>query len=392
MLGVLALAGLSCAPLPPASRPHPTPPPASAPVPVAPPEGKTIEPSEPSGVIITPIPALSQPPVSTPGAVRPPTTPGLIALVLPLDSPSFARAADAVRAGFLDAAEAAGQKNNSIVIAHGDDGVIQAFQEAIKRGARVIVGPLVRDDLKTVAISGLDLPWTLALNQIDDGTPLPPQVFTLALTVESDARFLARRAHSDGAKTVDVIEGDSPLMKRLATSFAQEWVHGGGSPPADYPLDASGDGLTNLRRSLQKAVPDAVLLAVNTQRAALVKPFLPPVGAYASGLVFERPDPALAHDLDDIRVVDIPWLVTPTAPQFAELPRRDYPSAALARLYALGLDAFRVARAFNPDPPRRFELDGAIGHISLGPAQQFQREGVLAVYRDGQLTPFDAPR
>ena len=45
------------------------------------------------------------------------------------------------------------------------DGVVSAFETARARGVRVAVGPLVRDDLKTLLLSGARLPWTVALNQ-----------------------------------------------------------------------------------------------------------------------------------------------------------------------------------------------------------------------------------
>ena len=67
----------------------------------------------------------------------------------------------------------------------------------------------------------------------------------------------------------------------------------------------------------------------------------------------------------------------------------DLVQTALARLYALGLDAFRVAVAFENGPPRTFDLDGATGHISLAPGRQFVREGKLAVYRNGELVPLE---
>jgi outer membrane PBP1 activator LpoA protein len=148
--------------------------------------------------------------------------------------------------------------------------------------------------------------------------------------------------------------------------------------------------LTALRRTLSHDPPDAVVLAVTGDHAALVKPFIGDIVAYASGLVFERPSPAVARDLDGVRVVEIPWLLTPDAPAFANVQRRDFDSDALARLYALGRDAFRIADAFTDAPPERFELDGATGHVSLGPGHEFQREGRIGVYRDGVLVPLDS--
>ena len=360
--------------------------------------------------VITPIPDLTAvppvvvnpaaPPAEAPTALEPPdpsqaiqdelpppVTSDVIALVLPLDVPAYERAASAVRDGFLDAANAAGRSGACIVIAHGADGVISAFETARAKGVRVVVGPLVRDDLKTLAISGVKLPWTLALNQLDDGSTLPGAIFSFPLTVESDGRVLAASALASGARSVDVIEGESPLMKRFATSFALAWRKSGGRVPDALPFDAAPEALSGLRRTLNQHLPDAVLLAVSGDRAALVKPFIGGVRAYASGLVFERPSQAVARDLDGVRVVEIPWLLTPDAPQFGGLPRRVFDSAALARLYALGLDAFRIAAAFEDGPPAQFDLDGATGRITLVPGRQFAREGKLAVYRNGELVP-----
>jgi hypothetical protein len=47
----------------------------------------------------------------------------------------------------------------------------------------------------------------------------------------------------------------------------------------------------------------------------------------------------------------------------------------------------------SPIPPDRVELDGATGHLSLGPPMRvFSREGRLMVIRDGQPTFYTAPQ
>ncbi|MBS0326359.1 MAG: penicillin-binding protein activator [Proteobacteria bacterium] len=320
----------------------------------------------------------------------PPATTDLIAIVLPLDEPAFARAATAVRDGFLDSAQLAGAKDRCVVIGYGRDGVVAGFADALARGVRVAVGPLVRSDLAALAASGATLPWTLALNQLEDTAPLPPAIYTFPLSVDSDARLLARQARADGAHTLDIVEGETPLMHRLAKTFAGTWTSQGGSAPADFAFDASPQALVDLRDALAKSPPDAVLLALNSRHASLVKPFLGTVATYASALVFERPTLATAHDLDGIRVAEIPWLLTPDAPRFAALTPRDTDSDALERLYAFGFDAFHVAVSFRDGPPQSFDLDGATGHITLGPGRRFVREAALGVYRDGQLVPLDA--
>ena len=84
--------------------------------------------------------------------------------------------------------------------------------------------------------------------------------------------------------------------------------------------------------------------------------------------------------------------LTPGALEFAGFARREYGSAALERLYALGLDALRIAKALVDGPPEKFTLEGATGHVMLAEGRQFVREGRLAVYRAGQLVPFDGAR
>ncbi|HLW13775.1 MAG TPA: hypothetical protein VKU81_13845, partial [Casimicrobiaceae bacterium] len=101
----------------PATRVHVPSPPAVAPSPpdaTAPGIGGEALPGEmqsPEGAV--PFPGAEAPEgaplAASGGRVPAPPTSNLIALVLPLDEPSFQRAASAVRDGFFDAAAAAGR-------------------------------------------------------------------------------------------------------------------------------------------------------------------------------------------------------------------------------------------------------------------------------------------
>lgn len=326
-----------------------------------------------------------------PGLAQPGPRDGAdIALVLPLESPDYARAAEAVRDGFLAAAEAVGETRRVRVIGHGEDNVLGGFEGAKSIGARVVVGPLVRDDLRALVTSDRPLPLTLALNQLDDGAPMPPQLYTLALAVESDARVLAHRMRGDNVHNVAVISSDAPLMKRFSSAFAAEWLLAGGGPPNAFAFDASVDGLALLRRGVAKAVPDGAFIALDGPAAALARSFVPRLPAYASSLVNQTLAPSAARDLEGVLFVDLPWIVTPNHPSLAELPRRPQANLVLERLYALGLDAFHVARVFARGVPERLQLDGATGRLTLGEGRQVVREGTLAVFRNGLVVPADA--
>ena len=320
---------------------------------------------------------------------RAPRGEGDIALVLPLESRDYARAAQAVRDGFLAAAQAAGETSRVRLIGHGDDNVLGGFAGAQSVGAHVVVGPLVRDDVRALVASDRPLPLTLALNQLDDGTPMPPQVYTLALSVESDARVLARRMRSDNVRNVAVIGGQAPLMKRFASAFAAEWLLTGAAPPGAYAFDATPDGLTLLRRELSRSNADAALIALDGPAAALARSFVPRLPAYASSLVNQDLEPATLRDLEGVVFVDVPWVVTPDHPAVARLPRRTMGNLVLDRLYALGLDAYAVARAFANGVPDRLEIAGATGRLTLDHGRNFVREGTVAVFRQGVAVPAD---
>ena len=315
-----------------------------------------------------------------------------IVLVLPLDSPDYARAAQAVRDGFLAAAGVAGARKRVHVIAHADGGVLDAFDLAIALGPFTIVGPLVRDDLRTLVESGRTLPITLALNQLDSADPMPSSIYTLSLSVESDARVLAQSIRKEMIDSVAVIGGGGPLMKRFATAFTAEWRRAGGSAPQNIGFDVSAEGLSALRQDLSNSTAQAVMIALDGTSAVLARSFAPRMRAYTSSLVNQPWEPAALADLEGVVFVELPWIVTPYDPALARFPRQPMGDVVLQRLYALGIDAFLVARTFSTGIPERIELKGATGMLRLGDARHLVREGTPAVFRQGMVVPLDGAR
>jgi outer membrane PBP1 activator LpoA protein len=340
------------------------------------------------------LPALSAaqtaPTRSGESAASPPTRASrAITLVLPLASGTYGRASTAVRDGFLAAAAAAGEQ--PLVISHGDNDVEVAFAQARDAGARVIVGPLVRDDVKAIAIMGVDTPLVLALNQVDEGVPLPNNMFTLTLGVESDARQLAKLARDAGAQTVAVISVDTPLQRRFASAFVDAWLLQGGAAPVTLRFDRAPDVLVLLKRELDRTPVDAALLALDGADAVLVKPYVGTVATYAGNTVNDRQPRETLRELEDVRFIEIPWLANPEAREFAQIARPPQTSATLDRLFALGVDAFRVARILAERGTERIGIDGATGRLTLDANRQFAREGRALQFKGGQVVPAGAP-
>lgn len=347
----------------------------------------------PAPVEVAPAPVLPPPPSAAAPAAPPPVSAGAIApptgttiaLILPLDSPVYGRAANAVKAGFEAAAARAGATKRVLVIAHGDDNVLGAFTAAAQRGVALAVGPLTRDDLKTVLAMSPLRPRMLALNQVDESASLPAGVYTLALAVEQDAALLMRVARSEGVRTIAVVGSDAPFQRRFSQSFVAAWRRDGGAAPREYRFDANPEMLSVLRRELAAQPVDAVLLAVDANDAALAKSFLRG-RVYASSQITDGLPAQMLFDLENVRYIEIPWLAEPDSPVFEGMPRAAFDNPVLERLYALGIDAFTLAQMLaEPTPPDRIELDGATGHLSLLPSRAFAREGRIMTVHDGRV-------
>jgi outer membrane PBP1 activator LpoA protein len=387
---VLALAASllisGCAGPGPLSGPRPRP---ATTVPISPP----IPPVAPAPVYPAPevqtAPAPAQP-LPLPIDAQPKSD--TLCLVLPLQSPLYGAAAAAVEAGFLAAAGAAGSASRVRVIGHGDDGVLPAFAAAADAGAAAVVGPLTRDDMKTVLTLALARPRMLALNQQEDGAALPNEVYALSLSVDSDAELLARRAYADGMRVMATLTSDAPLQRRFRAAFVAAWQRAGGTVTRNYRFDANPEVLSVLRRELAVRTPDAVLLAVDSGSAGLARSFLPPGPVYASSQIADDLTAPMLRDLEGVRYVEIPWLAEPSSMIYASLPHADLGDPVLERLYALGLDAFAIAELLaQPIPPDRVEFEGATGYISLTPTHVFVREGRIMLIRGGQAVPYPSP-
>jgi outer membrane PBP1 activator LpoA protein len=137
-----------------------------------------------------------------------------------------------------------------------------------------------------------------------------------------------------------------------------------------------------------------VFLATDAENSRLIRPYLPnKLPVYATSQVFTGNDNVLAnYDLNGIHFVDMPWLLQPDHPAVMIYPHPNPPlSAARERLYALGIDSFRLielmlAGHINTDLP----LDGVTGQIRLN-GHNFERTAVPAVFAQGRAQLGDTP-
>ena len=142
---------------------------------------------------------------------------------------------------------------------------------------------------------------------------------------------------------------------------------------------------TRLRDAVNLGVADAFFLALDHAHASVIRPYLGnSLALYATSQVNVGTSPLGGRELDRVRFVDMPWLLQGDHAAVMVYPRPPFGAVfEFERLYALGIDAFRIALELlrhNPDA----ELDGVTGRIRLTRDQHFIRELPAAQFIDGK--------
>jgi outer membrane PBP1 activator LpoA protein len=355
------------------------------------------------------------PEAAAPAAAAAPAVPEVrIALLVPLQSDALRVAADAVRAGFLAAHDREQEGMAVTVVETGDaaQDILSAYIDAASQ-YDIVVGPMSRSGVAAVAQSGEVRKPTIALTQPDVAeadSKLPQQMLVMGLSIEDEARQVAAWAGA-GRKTARavIVSGNIAWQRRAANAFAEQWQKQGKELESiELPAFSGYLGardLAQLKTQLEFDKPALLFAALDDRQARQLRTAigndiplygtsqLNPV-ALTDWDVAER-----AAELDGARLLDIPWQLESDHPAVMVYPRPaanadQIRRADSERLYALGIDAYRVAREIALKRTD-FELDGVTGKLRVrfnASAPYFQRTEQQAVYRDGGVTALTDPR
>jgi hypothetical protein len=343
-----------------------------------------------------------------------------VALLLPFSGPLAAPAA-AVRDGLLAAhfqQAARGEAVPEIRLydtGAGAHGVRELYQQAVADGARLVIGPLHKDSVQALALSGtLDVP-VLALNQIEGSGP--PGLYQFGLPPEDEARQVAERARWDGHDAALVLIPEGAWAERVYNAFVAHWEELGGRtlevqrfPAQQVDFGAAIQTLLNLddsrnrHRALTRLLgrslefeprrrqdADFIFLLAQPQEARQIKPQLrfhhaADLPVYSISTVFAGQANAQRDaDLNGIRFCDMPWVLAPEdgrAGLHEELSRL-WPAEMQrhTRLFALGIDAYELLPYLQQSGLRYF--NGATGTLSLDARQRLYRELRWAEFHRG---------
>jgi outer membrane PBP1 activator LpoA protein len=347
--------------------------------------------------------------------------PSDVALLLPL-SGRFAAPAQAIQDGVLAAWYADPQRRETQlrIIDVGDDPrhIHAHYQQAISDGAEMVIGPLDKAAVESLAMQErLPVP-TLALNLATP--PLNQQLYQFGLAPEDEAREAANRAWQAGYQRAAVLIPSNALGERMLQAFSQRWQELGGELLSDTQYDpAHSDfarpikSLLNIHDSelryrrinllsarrveftprLRQDV-DFLFLVAQPRQARLIRPQLRfhhaselPVLA-SSHLYGGSINRDADRDLNGIQFNDMPWTLgaDTLSSELRENSRTalNHHSGQLQRFVALGVDAYHLIPLLEmlKNHPHEY-YPGETGMLSVDADGQISRQLQWAMFHRG---------
>lgn len=300
-----------------------------------------------------------------------------IALLLPL-SGSYSKSAIAIKNGFLAASynkKSDTKKPEIIILDTHDHQITNVYRQAIKEGADLIVGPLIKEDLERLArMTKISTP-VLALNTLHN--VYSDLLFQFGLPPEIESRSIVEKARDNHHKNALFIVQNNDFGKRMLQAISNDWQLIGGRTVNTMSFNNKTDlnkeltvilGIedsNNRSKELSKLGIkfnfdprrrqdlDCIFLITNATSARQIKPLLNfyyagKIPVYATSSIYNGiPNPALDRDLDGIQFCDIPWMLDSSIANsmiyqsVKNLWKENF--AQYSRLYALGIDAYKLS-------------------------------------------------
>jgi len=357
-------------------------------------------------------------------AARPPVEAAShVALLLPI-SGRQASAATSVRDGFMTAYYQAPMSERPLIRVYDTSNIsiAEAISRATQEGAKLIVGPLLREEVVAAAnLVGQVRPPIVALNFLPTEQISPPDFYQFSLSPEEEARQVAQRILSEGGRRGIVLVPEGDWGVRVRTAFVQELQTGGGAVLTEGVLESARTDysetitqalrLTDSRarqRRLESILGtklemaprrrgdiDFIFAAGQVNIARQLRPqlrfhFAGDIPTYATSDAFE-PDPNANADMEGLIFPDMPWMLGgDLADAVRSSVREAWPTGGprRGRLFAFGFDAYKVATSLqSASGVSILNVDGLTGRLTVDSERRVHRELGWAQIKGGVPKP-----
>ena len=345
-----------------------------------------------------------------------------VALLLPLSGP-LEKTGSAIRDGFMAAYYESLNKGFTVPQVRVYDSqqlsdINAAYAQAQFDGAEWLVGPVNKMQVQALQErDSLPLP-TLALNYGDRATneTTPANLYQYGLAAEDEAVQIAEKAWADGKRRALVLVPQGNWGERIVAAFEERWLALGGSISEQhyYPnrqdynpdvkallnVDESQRRYQAIRRVLRQSTEfeprrrqdaDWIFMVALPQQARQIKPtlafnFAADLPVYATSHLYSgEPNPAKDRDLNGVQFCDVPWLLQSGDLQQTVEQAIPGGQGSYARLYAMGVDAFRLLpRLKQLEVLPNSQVFGSTGALMLNHERRIIRRTECTEFRNGR--------
>lgn len=322
-----------------------------------------------------------------------------IAVLLPNSGP-YAPASKAIKEGLQVAHRLAASNAPQLPLKFYDSEqgeIVDLYRRAVAEGAKQVIGPLVKEQIQTLAQNAeLSVP-VLALNHVDNLSK--PNLYQFGLSPIDEAEQLALKARRDGLQQAVLLVPDTPQGQRIGHYLSSAWQANGGQIAAIENYDPKQhDFGVKLKTLLSPSVSIngqkqslAVFVSANPELSRELAPQLKfqksgEIAVYAMPNIYSgRPNPTQDAELGNISFCDIPWLFANTysgaLSQSALQNSWQTLSDSQIRLLALGLDAYNLVGQLGQLSASNYS--GATGRLGLNGENRITRKLVCAQFKGG---------
>ncbi|ANI81131.1 penicillin-binding protein activator [Kosakonia oryzae] len=306
----------------------------------------------------------------------------------------------------------------------------QILNQVQQDGASIVVGPLLKNNVEELMRSHTTLN-VLALNQ-PENVENRANICYFALSPEDEAHDAARHIHEQGRHAPLLLVPRSNLGERISKAFAEEWLKLGGGVVLEQKFGSTaelrmglngGSGIAMTGSPVVASLPqqqgvtigglnipapptdaqisgsgsvDSVYIVATQDEIALIKPMITlRTGSQSNVMLYASSrsaqggaGPDFRLEMEGLQFNEIPMLAgaNPSLMQQAlKSVNNDY---SLARLYAMGADAWSLANNFSQmRQVPGFELNGNTGDLTATQDCVINRKLSWLKYQQGQIVP-----
>ncbi|MTC56578.1 MULTISPECIES: penicillin-binding protein activator [Providencia] len=290
----------------------------------------------------------------------------------------------------------------------------QLVQQATAEGYNLIVGPLLKAEVQTIAQMNAPIS-VLALNELDANQLKPsPNLCYFSLSPEDEAKNAANQMRADGKQMPLVLVPANPFGDRIAKAFAQEWQAKGGGTVLVQTFGSVGSLKESINRGqgirmtgtpinvdAQPMVQteggvDAVYIVATRDELTLVKPMIDMAissrqrpALYASSRSNQGSSNAdYRFEMEGVKFSEVPLLAGANSNLRKQAQGKVNNDYSLFRLYAMGIDAWSLANNYdNLQKNAQFRIHGASGTLTVHENCVVYRELPWLQFQQGQIKP-----